>query len=269
MSRTMRTLAIAALAAILAPAAAFGVGGTTGRTATATPTPSTTASAAPTPSGAQAVPATLDVQVWPSEPDGVNLVVSAEIPAEVKLPATVRLPVPAGFTVGWVGEVFGGAVANDIELAYVTEEGSGGKVIVVTATKSHVVQYEGVLPPLATDGSRSTATLDWVQSAPSATQSWAVKMLASTADVKTEPAYVGAAQVNAVGERLYTLPSTQLALGKSQKVTVSFVRGETTATPAPSGSGNGSTVLTVLFALLGLAVVVLVVVAARSKRPAA
>ena len=269
MSRMIRTLALAACAALLMPAVAFGVGGTTGRTATATPAPSQPASVAATVSGAKAVPSTLDIQLWPSEADGVNLVVSAEIPAEVKLPATVRLPIPAGFTLGWVGEVFGGAVANDIELPYVTENGSGGKVIVVTATKSHIVQYEGVLPSLATEGTRFNATLDWVQSAPSATQSWAVKMLASTGDVKTDPAYVGAAQVNAVGERLYTLPSTQLALGKSQKLTVSFVRGETTATPAPSGSTGSSTVLIVLFSLLGLAVVVLMVVAARSKRPAA
>lgn len=271
MTRSTRIVALALALAVAWPAAAFALVGTTGRTATSTASPvAPAATATATSPAAPAVPATLDIQVWPSEADGVDLVVSAELPATVQLPASVRIPVPAGFTLGWVGEVFGGDVANDVERPYTTEDGQGGKVIVVTATKSHVIQYEGLLAPLTADGMVYTASLAWVQSAPAAAQSWAVKMGSATSDVWTDPAYVGDPQVNAVGERLYSLPSTQLALGTAQHVTVSFARGNATAAASSSGSQGAasSTLLIVLFALLAVAVVALAVVAARSKRRA-
>jgi len=262
-------MAAAVFVALALPAAASAAAGTTGRTAaTATagaPSPAATGSAGtPAP---RAVPAALDIQLWPSEADGVNLVVSAEVPADVELPATVRMPLPEGATLGWVGEVFGGDVSKDIQRQYTLEDGEGGTVVVLTVSESRVVQYEAHMVPLSQAGERYTATLRWVQSAPSAAQAWAVKMVPATGDVQTDPAFAGAPQVNAVGERLYTLPQTQLAVGSPHTLTVSFVRGETSATPTPSAANDGArTVLIVLFSLLAIAVVALAVVAARARR---
>jgi hypothetical protein len=270
MARLRSALALTLAALLLAPSVAVAATGTTGRTApSAVPAaPKPAASATATAPAALAVPATLDIQLWPSETEGVSLVVSAEIPASVRLPATVRIPVPAGLTLEWVGEVFGGDTSKDVSRPYATEEGTGGKVLVLTATQSRIVQYEGALSQLTRDGTRYVAELAWVQSAPSASQSWAVKMVAATSDVRTTPAVVGTPQVNAVGERLYSLPSTQLQAGGTQNLSVSFARGASSAPPASSGQGSAdsSTVLVVLFGLLGIAVVTLVVMLARAKR---
>jgi hypothetical protein len=167
--------------------------------------------------------------------------------------------------VGWVGEVFGGDPASDVERPYTIEEGAGGKVLVMTLTQSRFAQYEGLMPAIAQDGQRYTATVEWVQSAPSPSQGFAVKMVAATGDVTTEPGFVGAPQVNTDGEKLYSLPTTQLAVGKALSVSVSFVRA-VSGTSQPAASGDGSLVLVVLFGLLAAAVVALVIVAARSRR---
>lgn len=267
--RSSRLMPLALAVALSLPSGAFaavGTGATTSTSSAAVPAakPSVAASSLP---AIASVPAALDIQLWPSEADGFDLVVGARLADSVKLPATVRIPIPEGLTLGWVGEVFGGDPGQDVERPYTVEDGTGGKVLVVTLTRSRTVQYEGVMPPLVPDGDRYTATLDWVQSAPSSSQGFAVKMVAATRDVKTEPAFEGAPQVNSTGERLYSLPTTQLAVGKGRSVTVSFARGAAGTTPVQSAStGDGSPVLAVLFGLLGVAVVALVVVAARSKR---
>ncbi|MDO8914938.1 MAG: hypothetical protein Q7W16_02495 [Coriobacteriia bacterium] len=272
--RPSRLMPIMLAIALILPSAAFAAVGTGARTATsttavpaATPASVTPAPASPSTPVAAAVPAAVEVQLWPSEPDGFNVVVSAQLAESVKLPATVRIPVPAGVTLGWVGEVFGGDPAKDVKRAYIIEEGTGGRVLVVTLTQSRMMQYEGLMPQLVQDGERYTATVDWVQSAPSPSQGFAVKMVAATGDVKTEPAFEGAPQVNASGEKLYSLPTTTLSVGQTQRVTVSFVRAAAGTTPAqPVSGGDGSPVLTALFSMLAAAVIALVIVAARSKR---
>jgi hypothetical protein len=273
--RPSRLMPIMLAIALILPSAAFAAVGTGARTATSTsavpaaaaPVAAPSAAASPSAPAAAAVPAALDIQLWPSEADGVNLVVSAQLADSVKLPASVRIPLPAGVTLGWVGEVFGGDPGQDVKRPYTVEEGTGGKVLVVTLTQSRMVQYEGLMPQLVSEGDRYSATLDWVQSAPSPSQGFAVKMVATTGDVKTDPAFEGAPQSNTSGEMLYSLPTANLSVGQTQRVTVSFVRVAAGAAPAqPTSGGDGSPVLTVLFSMLAAAVVALVIVAARSKR---
>lgn len=271
--RPYRLMSLVLAVALYLPSAAFGAAGTGARTSTSTvvaPSARSSTAAAPSVPAAASVPAALDIQLWPSESDGFDLVVSATLADAVKLPATVRVPMPVGMTLAWVGEVFGGDPAQDVQRPYTIEDGTGGKVLVVTATQSRMVQYEGLMPPLAQDGDRYTATLDWVQSAPSPSQGFAVKMASTTSEVRTEPTFTGAPQVSATGEKLYTLPATNLSVGKTQRVTVSFGRVAAGTAPAqPATGGTSSLVLTVLFGLLGAAVVALVIVAARSKRHSA
>jgi hypothetical protein len=273
--RLSRLILLVLVIAMSVPSVALAAVGTGARTATsttaaATATPLAVKPSTPAPSSvptAPSVPAALEIQLWPSEPDGFNLVVSAQLADSVKLPATVRIPLPTGVTLGWVGEILGGDPSADIQRPYTIEDGTGGQVLVVTLTRSRMVQYEGLMPPLAQEGDRYTAAVDWVQSAPAPSQGFAVKMVATTGDVKAEPAAEAAPQVNATGEKLYSLPSTTLAVGQTQRISVTFVRGVAgTAAAQPVSGGDGSTVLSVLFGLLAAAVVALVIVAARSKR---
>jgi hypothetical protein len=272
--RPSRLIPLALSITLFLPSAALAAVGTGARTATSTaavtaaqPAAKASITASPSVPAAASVPAALEIQLWPSEPDGSNLVVSAELPESVKLPATVRIPLPTGVTLGWVGEILGGDPSGDIVRPYTVEDGIGGKVLVVTLTRSRIVQYEGLMPQIAQDGDRYTATVDWVQSAPAPSQGFAVMIVATTGDVKTEPAFEGAPQVNATGEKLYSLPSTTLAVGQTHRISVSFVRGTAVSTPVqPVSGGDGSPVLTVLFGLLAAAVVALVIAAARSKR---
>jgi hypothetical protein len=212
---------------------------------------------------ASATPSTLEVQFWPSEPDGSLLVVGAELPAQTRLPATVRVPLPAGATVTWVGEVFGGDPSADTEVSYVEEQGVGGTVIVATLTKSRSLQYEATLASPTDSSGRMSSDFTWVQSAPGPQVGLSVKMTSTTGDVLIEPGSAGAPQTSAAGERLYTLPPAQLALGTSVAVDVSWVVGA----PITSGatSGGSSTVLYILAALLAVALAALAAVTALAR----
>jgi hypothetical protein len=211
-----------------------------------------------------AMPSTLEVQFWPAEADGSLLIVGAELPAQTKLPATVRVPVPAGANVTWVGEVFGGDPAADTAVAYVEEKGEGGTVLVATLTKSRSLQYEATLAaPSDVDG-RQTAAFTWVQTASGPEVGLSVKMAATAGDVLIEPGSAGAPQSNASGERLYTLPPARLALGKSVTVSVSWVVGAP-GSDIPGSSGGSSTVLYVLVGLLVAALLALAVVMALAR----
>jgi hypothetical protein len=248
-ARTLRTALFAALALVLclaAPAAATDTVRAAGGSASA---------ALP---AASATPSSIEVQFWPSETDGAVLVVGAELPAQTALPATIRLPLPAGATVTWVGEVFGGDPNADTEVPYAEEKGEGGQVLIVTLTKSRSAQYEANLPaPTEIDG-RRTASFTWVQSASGPEVGLSVKMASTTGDIVIEPGSRGAPPVNATGERLYTLPAAKLALGKSATVKASWV----TAAPGAAGtsSAGSSTVLYVLVGLLAIALIALAVV---------
>jgi hypothetical protein len=211
-----------------------------------------------------ATPSTLEVQFWPAEADGSLLLVGAELPAQAKLPATVRVPVPAGANVTWVGEVFGGDPAADTELAYVEEKGEGGTVLVATLTKSRSLQYEATLAGPSDAAGRKTAAFTWVQAASGPEVGLSVKMAATAGDVLIEPGAAAAPQSNASGELLYTLPPARLALGKSVAVRVSWVVVAPGST-IPGSSGGSSTVLYVLVGLLVAAVLALAVVMALSR----
>jgi hypothetical protein len=222
-------------------------------------------SASASPPAATATPSSLEVQLWPSELDGAVLVVGVELPAQTALPATVRVPVPAGANVTWVGQVFGGDPTADTEVPYTKEDGVGGPVIVATLTKSRSLQYEATLVSPTEAAGRYTSTLTWVQSAPAPQVGLSVKAAATAGDVRIAPGPSGAPQTNATGEQLYTLPPVPLALGKSVTVTASWVRVAPGSAAASGSSGSGSIVLYVLAGLLVAALLVLAVVLVRPR----
>jgi hypothetical protein len=252
------TLALAlSLALILAPVAAFGAAATTA-------TPSPTAAA-----GGGGPASTIEVQIWPSEADGSSVIVSAEIPADVKLPYTLRLPMPAGLNITWCGEIMGGGAADDKEVTYTVEEGRGGKALVMTLSKSRIGQFEGTLSSPVQAGGRTEATMEWIQSAPAGEEHFAVKLANTAGDPKIEPAPEGAPQQNETGERLYSLATQKLSIGQTLKIGVSWTTvaaGSQTSPVSTSGSGSYDVVLIALSVALAVALVALIVVLTKANK---
>lgn len=262
MKTRLALLLALALACALAPASALA--------ATATPSPSLVATGSARSSAPVVEPADMQVQLWPSEKDGPQLVISADLAPGTKLPATVRIPLPAGATPGWVGEVSGGDVANDILSEFTIEKGTGGQVVVFTLTKYRAAQIEADYKPLVSVGDKLVSTLDWVQSAPTPLTSFAVKFGASAVDMATDPAASGAPQANDAGEKLYTVASTHLETGKTFTLAATFKYGTAAATSTTTSAPGGyQTLLIVLVVLLGAAIVAFVLLAAKSRGAAA
>jgi hypothetical protein len=232
----------------------------------ATDTVSVTA-AAPSAGGGPA--SAIEIQMWPSEAEGSSVIVSAEIPTDAQLPYTLRLPMPAGITITWCGEVFVGDPQKDREVAYTLEDGRGGKALVMTLTTSRTAQYEGTLAPPTQTGQRWATALEWIQSAPAGQEHFAVKTANTAGDPQIDPVPEGQPRENTNGERLYSLPTQTLPLGQAYKVSVSWTIVAAripTAQPTTAAGGITDVVLVVLIGALAIAVVALIVVAARSGR---
>jgi hypothetical protein len=260
MKRAVAVLVVLALT--LAPIAAFG--------ATSTPVPaatSTGAVSARTTPGPFATPTEMQVQLWPSEADGAQLIISLDLPAGTPLPATVRIPLPEGATPGWVGEISTAGLNSDIKRDYTVEQGTGGRVVVFRIEKHRSVQVEASYTAPQVIGDKTISAFEWVQSAPSPLTNFAVKMGANTKDVAVDPTPTGAPQSNAQGERLYTVASSELKPGARFAMTVAYrvgVAGDTTAASG-RGSADSQTVLIVLVAMLAVAVFAFMLVAARAR----
>jgi len=96
------------------------------------------------------------------EQSGSILLVSGLLPEGTKLPAQVELPVPAGSTLQWAGEVLGGPTDQDPAVETTVVSRDGVDVHSFTMTKGPRGQVEVVVPPTAVfDGSAYSAALKW------------------------------------------------------------------------------------------------------------
>jgi hypothetical protein len=97
-----------------------------------------------------------------SEQGGGVLLVSGELPATASLPAEAELSVPAGSQLQWIGEILGGASADDPELKYTKTTVKGSDIYRFTLTKSRTAQIEvPITEGLAFDGTAYTSSLAW------------------------------------------------------------------------------------------------------------
>jgi hypothetical protein len=204
---------------------------------------------------------TLQVQLWPeAEPGAAVLIVGIVLPEDTQLPATVRLPVPTGASVFWVGEIVDDTLANDIERPYELVQGTGGMAVEFSVEETRSVQYEATYGSIPQGANEIDLVLEWVQSVATKDVSFGVRLPAGVQDVSIDPPAAGEPLTNAAGESLYVLPNQQLAAGGSSRVSVSYAY-------AGSGQGQASsrTMLTVLGVLLAAAVVALFVAIARQQ----
>lgn len=198
--------------------------------------PAVPVGAAETPS---AIP--MSVQLWPeAEPSQLLLIVSADLPADAKLPATVTLPLPEGATVLWAGEVTGGNPESDIKRMPEVVEGKGGKALRIELESARSAQYEASVGTLTVSGQKTSGRLRWVQSVEASTTSFAVRTPANVSSINIRPTPSDLPQRNSQGESLFTLPDRALSLGEAVTIDVSYSRGGQVAPAADVNAGSGA-----------------------------
>jgi hypothetical protein len=210
-------------------------------------------------------PPTLNVEVWPDHQRGLStFIVLARLPQGAKLPAKVLVPLPAGTTVTWSGEIDEASASGDttIPVAYADLPG-GGRAVELTAIKSPTVQYEAVIGPVTRQDGRVTTKLAWVQTVPAGSVTFASRAPIAATDVVLDPAAAGEPQTDtSLGQKLYTLEPQKPAVGSSIPFTISYtlVDGGAqsgTAAVADAGGQTGPWMLALaaaLVAALGLMV---------------
>jgi hypothetical protein len=198
------------------------------------------------------------VQIGPDETQGVLvLIVGVTLDVSVKLPARVRIPVPPGSQVAWAGEVLGNNPSGDKPRDYTLGGGDGGaQYAEFTLTESHQAQIDAIATPLTKSGGVLAGAATYVQSVPSTSTAFAVRMPVGAKDVKIEPAPLGVPDFNDAGESLYTLGEKSLATGSKLAVTVKYSKVDT-----QSASGTTSPMLLpFLVVALALVLVILAIV---------
>jgi hypothetical protein len=204
----------------------------------------------------------------------VVVIVGVTLAESTPLPARIRVPVPANSTIQWAGEILGGDPRSDPQSEYALATGAGGgQYAEFTLTKSHLGQIEanaGILPT----GQSVTAKTTFVQSTPSATTAFAVRMPAGVGGVQVQPSPVSTPEFNKDGESLYTLETKNMSVGSKLDITFSYTKGDATSSDTSSSSSKPSSSQSsmLLIALLaGSAIVFLVaalVIARRSGEAA-
>jgi hypothetical protein len=188
------------------------------------------------------------------------LIVTAVGDPQLPLPITVSVPVPAGATVLWAGEVLGGDPAADLVRETQKETVGDMDVYTVTLEQAYTAQIELQLPPASSSGSRTTGTLSWTNPGDEVPVGASVIMPAGATDVELSPAPTGETSTNEAGATLYPLTGTRLAQGAAIVIDASWGFGAASAEDA-----TGSPALPLLLGLLVVAVVALVVAVVRER----
>lgn len=199
------------------------------------------------------------------EGDGGFLIVVGTLPEDVPLPATLRLPLPAGTQVWWSGEIVGGGPQNDIPRENKIVEVDGGQAVEFSLEETRVGQYEGPHLPTVVSGGRRTAKLDWIQTVPASSLQLSVRLPAGAQNVEIKPAPAGVPARNDSGESLYLLPEIAPETGSQTLLEVSYETGSLTA---PDTGKGGPSTLTVLVIAVAFFVVALVFLLKRQRAAA-
>ena len=235
MSRHIRTLAIALALTLLLPSAAF--------------------------AGVREY----QIQFAPTgDPTSALAIVNALLDPQDALPAEIQIPVPAGATVLWAGEVLGGDPADDPTSTYTVERVDDMDVYTMTLTQSYTGQMEIALDPASVKGDRVESGFTWVNTGPEVMVNAAVVAETGAADIQVVPARVGDVQSNDIGETLHPLEGRRVATGDSYAITASWERTVANASGATDSPGALPYLLGAL--LVAILALIAVVVGERTRR---
>ncbi|MRS12940.1 MAG: hypothetical protein EG823_07710 [Actinobacteria bacterium] len=193
--------------------------------------------------------------------NGALMIVSALVDPQIQLPAIITVPVPAGATLLWAGEILGGDPAAD-PIAETTVETVGDMdVYTLTLEQSYTAQLEIQLPAAEVSGDTVTSTVVWTNPGDDVMVNASIVAEAGATDAAFTPAVAGEPQTNSAGETLYPLAGRSVASGEEFEITTEWKRGAA----APAASESGSPLLPALLGGLVAAVLALVAVLVRER----
>lgn len=203
------------------------------------------------------------IQYEPVTDSGQALaIVTALVDPQQQLPVQVTVPVPAGATLLWAGEILGGDVANDPSRTTTVERVGDMDVYTLTAEQSYTVQLEIQLPAATISANKVEAALKWTNPGDEVLVSGSIVTEVGAGDVKTTPARAGDVRTNDAGAALYPLEGTRVATNGSYEITAEWTRG---ANGAGGTGGASSNTLPLLLIALVAAVLTLVFVIRRER----
>lgn len=214
-----------------------------------------------------AAPATwksVDVTLQPEQQQSM-LLVSGELPPEVKLPVEAELAVPAGTQLQWIGEILGGDPAKDPTLSYTKSSTDGVDVYRFTLTKSRVAQVEGIAANGPSfDGTNYVTGFKWVawQAVPEVRISQRIPQGSQIA----QAAPGASIQPGGTGYSYYTKTLTAPKAGDVIDLSFSYTLPVAGAATTSSGAGSSSdTFVFMLIVIIFIGGFVLMVVNINKK----
>ncbi len=190
---------------------------------------------------------------------GALMIVSALVDPQTPLPAVVTVPVPAGATLLWAGEILGGDPAADPVRETTVETVDGMDVYTLTLEQAYTAQLELQLPVPTISGSKVKGSVAWTNPGDEALVTASVIAEPGATGVKTTPDVAGEVRTNDIGEELHPLTGRRVATGDTYTIEVEWKRG------AEAAAGGTSPVLPILLGALIVAILALVAVVTRER----
>lgn len=202
---------------------------------------------------------TMRVMLYPGVDGSTTAVlVQYTIPSTTVLPARVRIPIPAGAHIGWVGEI-SLKTGPDTQRSYTIKNEGGNEFVEFTLSQSKIGQVDLSGLALTVQNGTLNARLDWKQASAAKTTQFEVRLPAKVHGVSISPKPQASPDRNKYGETLYSLPSRSMNIGDEQSIVVSYKNG------AGIGPMSYQGVLIAAAVLLGIIAVVMILFAL--KRP--
>ncbi|MDI6816358.1 MAG: hypothetical protein QME41_04075 [Actinomycetota bacterium] len=220
---------------------------------------------APAAALAAPIPEELHISLWPEYDDNQILFLQGiRFPDNMPLPIEVKMAVPKGMTVVWVGELLGGEAAQDIEATHTTNPKDDYDEVVFTLTKSRIGQLEAQWAGLKIDGKAREINLEWVQryEAQLVTFDFRVPTQASEIEM-TPPASMPGGSTK--GQEFISVAPMKLAVGQKQNFAIKYQRStnapsvsellaqQQPGAPAGTSSTSSAAIAAIVFAVIAVA----------------
>jgi hypothetical protein len=162
----------------------------------------------------------IDLTLVGSATGDQGLLVAGRLTDKASLPATVTLAVPPGAKIAWVGEILGGATANDPSVQYKDRPGKDYDLISFTLAQSRIGQVEVSAPGAYTaNGGATKAAFSWT--APYSIPTANLRILMPSG-AKVASGTAGGKIASTAAGALYQLIAKSVPKGKRLSLAVAF-----------------------------------------------
>jgi hypothetical protein len=191
---------------------------------------------------------------------------SVDLDPDAVLPAEVKVSVPKGSLIEWVGEVNRTDPSKDVETVYEVNHMTGYDEVVFTLKQNRTGQVEVRWDNgLSINGTKRKINLDWVQRYESKNVVFLFRQPEQATDVIISPLKNSASR-GPDGSIYYQTDSLKLAVGQKQQLIISYNRSESAVQQDVQSQPQGMTTAkkqtdSMFTMVLGTAVVVLVLAA--------